>query len=171
MTPYRFLTTFAIAAPQRDVFHALAHLERWASEWSEIRTVAVLDGGQASGRDRSVALILRAPTGYVMAVHLTTARIESPTRIDVVADGDVVGRGSWQLREESGVTTGTYLWEVATTKRWMNWLAPVARRFFEWNHDRAMHHGMQALARHLRSELLAVTTTTTRRKQDRVEVA
>jgi hypothetical protein len=36
----------------------------------------------------------------------------------------------------------------------MNALAPVARPFFEWNHDVLMAEGGRGLARHLGAELL-----------------
>jgi hypothetical protein len=165
MTPYRFLTTFAIPAPQEAVFEALSHLERWASYWPEMRTFAVTDEGGPDGIGRSVALIVRAPSGYVIGMQLTTERRDPPGRLDVVAEGDVTGRGSWRLMEDDGVTHGSYLWEVATTKRWMNVLAPVARPLFEWNHGRAIRSTLQGLATYLGVEPLHVTTNGHHRRQ------
>ena len=39
-----------------------------------------------------------------------------------------------------------YEWNVATTKAWMNLLAPVARPVFEWNHDWVMARGGEGIA-------------------------
>ena len=57
------------------------------------------------------------------------------------------GRGHWRLFEQDGVTAVVYDWQVATTKRWMNLLAPVARPVFEYNHDVVMGWGGEGLAR------------------------
>jgi hypothetical protein len=43
---------------------------------------------------------------------------------------------------------------VATTRRWMSLLAPVARPVFEWNHDWVMARGGEGIARLLGSRLL-----------------
>jgi hypothetical protein len=34
-----------------------------------------------------------------------------------------------------------YEWNVATTKPWMNLIAPIARPVFQWNHDWVMSRG------------------------------
>ena len=46
-------------------------------------------------------------------------------------------------------------WNVATTKRWMNELAPLARPLFERNNDVVMRWGGEGLAGHLDCNLLA----------------
>ncbi len=162
LTPYRFVTTFSIPAPQPAVFETLSHLDRWASKWPAAETVVVADGGGPDGTGRSVAAILRAPMGYVIGVQFITEHIEPPTRLDVIVEGDVRGWGSWRLTEADGVTSGSYLWEVVTTKRWMNLLAPLARPVFEWNHDRTMQTGLEAVSAHLGVKPLEVMTTTWR---------
>ena len=48
-----------------------------------------------------------------------------------------------------------YEWNVATTKPWMNLLAPVARPIFEWNHDWVMGHGGEGIAKLLGCRLVA----------------
>ena len=48
-----------------------------------------------------------------------------------------------------------YEWNVATTKPWMNLLAPIARPAFEWNHDWVMSHGGTGIAELLGCKLLA----------------
>ena len=65
------------------------------------------------------------------------------------ASGELTGTGHWRLYEQDGVTAVTYEWNVHTTKRWMNALAPVARPVFEYNHDVVMRWGGEGLARAL----------------------
>jgi hypothetical protein len=49
----------------------------------------------------------------------------------------------------------TYDWNVRTTKRWMNVLAPVARPAFEYNHNVVMRRGGEGLAQRLGCRLIA----------------
>jgi hypothetical protein len=69
--------------------------------------------------------------------------------------GELEGTGRWRLFEQDGVTAVLYEWNVRTTRRWMNLLAPVARPVFEYNHDVVMRWGGEGLARRLGVELLA----------------
>ncbi len=43
----------------------------------------------------------------------------------------------------------TYSWEVSTTRRWMNRIAPLARPAFAFNHDYVMRQGAHGLATQL----------------------
>ena len=47
-----------------------------------------------------------------------------------------------------------YDWNVATTKAWMNLLAPVARPVFKWNHDVVMGWGAEGISKKLGVESL-----------------
>jgi hypothetical protein len=71
------------------------------------------------------------------------------------ATGELTGTGHWRLYEQAGVTAVTYEWNVSTSKRWMNALAPVARPLFQYNHNVVMRWGGEGLARHLGCNLLA----------------
>lgn len=157
MTAYRFLTTFALRAPRDAVFDAVAHHELWAPRWPHVRTVTVTDEGRPNGLGRVVNMTFRAPLEYRMHLRLTTDVIEPPHRMGVVADGDLVGRGSWRLVEEEGVTHGSYLWQVDPTKTWMGVVSHLARPLLVWNHDRVMRSGIHALAAHLGVEPLHIS--------------
>ena len=73
--------------------------------------------------------------------------------------GDATGRsrarGTGACSSRQGVTAVLYEWNVRTTERWMNLLAPVARPIFEYNHDVVMRWGGEGLARRLDCNLLA----------------
>jgi hypothetical protein len=53
------------------------------------------------------------------------------------------------------VTAVLYEWNVATTRVWMNLVAPIARPVFEWNHDWVMSRGAEGIASLLGCRLLA----------------
>ena len=56
---------------------------------------------------------------------------------------------------QEGVTAVLYEWNVATTKPWMNRLAPLLRPAFEWNHDWVMARGGEGISKLLGCRLLA----------------
>jgi len=47
-----------------------------------------------------------------------------------------------------------HFWRVRTAKSWMNFLAPIAKPFFKWNHDVIMNWGGEGLAQRLNCKLL-----------------
>jgi hypothetical protein len=71
------------------------------------------------------------------------------------ASGELEGTGVWRLFEQGGMTAVVYDWNVRTTRRWMNVLAPLARPVFDYNHDVVMGWGGEGLARRLGVELVA----------------
>ena len=97
----------------------------------------------------------RSRIPYSIEFDFTVARIERPMVMEGHAEGDLSGRGVWRLLEDGGLTAVLYEWNVATSKRWMNLVAPVARSVFAANHDIVMRWGGEGLARELGVPLLA----------------
>jgi hypothetical protein len=97
----------------------------------------------------------RSRIPYSLAFEFTVDRIEPPRLMAGVAQGELAGRGCWRLFEQNGVTAVVYEWEVETTTRWMNVVAPLARPVFEYNHNVVMRWGGEGLARRLGVRLLA----------------
>ena len=97
----------------------------------------------------------RSRIPYTLRFDFTVERVEEPALMEGSAHGELEGHGRWRLLEEGGVTAVLYEWNVVTTKRWMNLIAPLARPFFEYNHDVVMGWGGEGLARRLGVRLLA----------------
>ncbi len=77
------------------------------------------------------------------------------TTIEARAFGELEGTGLWTLTAEDENTTRVrYDWRVKTTKSWMNFIAPLAKPFFKWNHDVIMNWGGEGLAKKLNCRLL-----------------
>lgn len=112
------------------------------------------DGSRVGSRYR---IEWRSRIPYSVEFDFTVDRIESPALMEGRAEGDLNGRGRWRLFEDGGVTAVLYEWNVATTKGWMNAVAPLARPVFAWNHDLVMRWGGEGLARELGVPLLANT--------------
>jgi hypothetical protein len=50
--------------------------------------------------------------------------------LEAEATGELAGTGRWTLTAADGGTLVRYNWDIRTTRRWMNLLAPVARPVF-----------------------------------------
>ena len=105
--------------------------------------------------DRRYRIAWRSRIPYDLEFEFTVLETDEPCSMFGDAAGELTGTGHWRLFECKGVTAVTYEWNVITTKGWMNALAPVAKRVFEYNHDVVMRWGGQGLARRLGVRLLA----------------
>ena len=130
MAAYRFLTTWLIEA------------ERLAD-------------GDAAGIGQVGRYLWRSRIPYPVRFEITTTRVERPHLLEGRAVGELEGTGLWRLFEQDGVTAVIYDWNVATTRAWMNVLAPIARPIFRRNHDWVMQSGAAGIAGLLGARLLA----------------
>ena len=154
MASYAFLTTWLLASPREPVFEAIFDQERWPSWWRGVEEAEEVRPGDGSGVGTVSRLVWRSRLPYRIEFEVTTRRVERPHLMEGHAVGELTGTGRWRLWEEDGVTVVTYEWNVATTKAWMNAMAPVARPVFKWNHDWVMNRGGEGIARLLGCELL-----------------
>jgi hypothetical protein len=97
----------------------------------------------------------RSRIPYVLEFEFEVERVDTPHEMFGTATGELTGTGHWRLFEYAGVTAVTYDWNVRTTKAWMNWVAPIARPVFEYNHNVVMRWGGEGLARQLGCRLIA----------------
>jgi len=105
--------------------------------------------------DERYLIAWRSRIPYELEFEFEVLELDPPCCMSGTATGELAGTGEWRLFEQQGVTAVTYDWNVATTKRWMNLLAPVARPVFAWNHDWVMARGGEGLARKLGASLVA----------------
>jgi Polyketide cyclase / dehydrase and lipid transport len=144
-----------IDASRERAWEALEEAASWPRWWRGVRRVEELGAG---GSDRVGSRFLiewRSRLPYRLRFEFLVERVERPRLMEGRVVGDVTGVGRWRLLEDDGVTAVLYEWEVATTKRWMNVLAPIIRPVFKWNHDVVMRWGGEGLARRLGARLLS----------------
>ena len=98
---------------------------------------------------------------------MTLTRSERPNLLEGHATGELEGVGTWTLAERDGGTRLRYVWEVRTTRAWMNLPIPFARRIFEINHDAVMRWGGEGLARRLNTTLTDLTAEARAKTPDR----
>jgi hypothetical protein len=151
---YRFLTTWMLDASPEAVWDEIYHPERWPGWWRGVQSVEKLAEGDDDGVGSLYRHRWKSVLPYTVGFEIRTTRVELPTLIEGEAVGELTGTGRWRFFR-GDATVVTYEWLVRTTKPWMNVFAPVARPFFEWNHDIVMRRGGEGLARHLGGRLLA----------------
>jgi uncharacterized protein YndB with AHSA1/START domain len=155
MAEYRFLTTWLLDSPREPVWEAIYEQERWPSWWRGVEEAEELKAGEPSGVGSVSRLVWKSLLPYRVEFEVTTKRVEPMHLLEGHAVGELEGVGRWRLYERDGVTAVLYEWNVATTKPWMNLMAPLLRPAFEWNHDWVMARGGEGIAKLLGCELRA----------------
>lgn len=153
MSDYTFITSWLFRAPIERVFAELEDVEQWPSWWPGVLAVEVLTPGARGKLGMRTCNTWKSVLPYKLTFEAELVRYEPPHLMEVAARGELVGRGRWELTTERDRTRAVYHWQVATTRAWMNLLAPIARPLFKWNHDLVMAAGGAALARRLGTTL------------------
>ena len=152
---YRFLTTWLLECERERAWEAVFDSKAWPSWWRGVERVEILAPGDAGGVGQLGRYTWRSALPYELTFDTRTTRAERPHLLEGRASGQLEGAGVWRLFEQGGVTAVVYEWNVRTTKRWMNLLAPLARPAFEWSHDWVMRNGATGIAARLGCALLA----------------
>ena len=155
MAAYHFVTTWKLRAPLDAVWQAIVEAEKWPEWWHGVVSVQSARPPNDDGLGGKLHMVWRSRLPYNLAFDMETTRIEPKRIIEGRATGELVGTGVWEVRENEGVTTVRYTWDVGTSRPWMNLLAPIGRPIFAWNHDYVMHAGGIGLAKLLNAELIA----------------
>jgi hypothetical protein len=152
---YRFLTTWILPSSRESAWEVLEDVERWQEWWRGVERVSLVAPGDDGPLGCCYRIAWRSRIPYELEFDFTVHRVEAPRLMQGTAAGELTGSGTWRLFEQDGVCAVIYEWDVDTTKRWMNLLAPLARPVFEYNHDLVMRWGGEGLARRLGVRLVA----------------
>lgn len=95
---------------------------------------------------------------YSLDFEATLIEVQRPNRIHMLARGDLVGTGTFELSRDGMNTVIRYQWHVSTTKKWMSMVAPVGRRLFVWAHHSVMREGCSGLAQALGGRLVSTSS-------------
>ncbi len=152
---YHFLTTWLLESRRAPVWDAIYDQEAWPEWWRGVEDVVELEPGDETGVGSHSRLTWRSRLPYDLVFEARTVTVERPRLIEADAFGELSGRGRWRLFEQDGVTAVLYEWNVHTSKRWMNAMAPLLRPAFEWNHNWVMRNGGTGIAGLLGCRLLA----------------
>lgn len=132
---YHFVTSFDVAASPQRAWEVLSDLSAWPSWWRWLEGTQLLAQGDRDGVGSSYRCSFRTALPYTLTFDAEVVAATPPVRIEIRASGELTGAGVWELLGARGGCRLRYTWVVATTKAWMNLLAPLARPAFAWNHD------------------------------------
>ena len=154
MTQYSFQTRWLLDAPVGPVWDAIYDTDTWPSWWKGVRRVEELVPRGPDGVGGISRFTFRGVLPYDLVFDMRSVRVERHRLLEGISSGELTGTGRWRFGAQEGATVVTYEWDVETTARWMNLLAPIARPAFAWNHDRVMRAGGEGLATLLGVRLL-----------------
>jgi uncharacterized protein YndB with AHSA1/START domain len=152
---YEFVTFWRFDAPVEKVWDAIKHSESWNEWWKGVLKVVELKEGDADGVGSIRRSTWKSKLPYTLEFDSEILRVEPMTVIEARAFRELEGTGLWTLTaEDANTTLVRYDWKVKTTKSWMNFIAPLAKPFFKWNHNVIMNWGGEGLAKKLNCRLL-----------------
>jgi hypothetical protein len=152
---YMFETDWVLTAPIEQVFDVLSHPETFEEWWPSVINSTLVSEGDADGLSARARYTIESPLLYRMTFDLRTIDVERPNRLRAVVRGDLVGTGTFHLERVGAGTLVRFDWYVATTKRWMNIAAFLAKPVLAWAHGRIMLQGCEAMAAHLGARLVS----------------
>lgn len=152
---YEFKTVWIFDAPIEKVWEEIENSKEWSDWWKAVLNVEELKAGDENGVGKTVRSTWRSALPYKLSFDSEIMRVEKMKLIEVRAFGELDGKGLWQLESQGeNKTRVQYDWIVSTEKSWMNFLAPIAKPFFKWNHTVSMRWGGEGLAKRLNCNLL-----------------
>jgi hypothetical protein len=156
MSLYHFKTEMQIGASPDQVWKVLEDPAEWPAWWRWLRRAELLDPGRGDGIGVRYRFEFRTALLYTLGFESETVRMAPRSLWESRVTGELAGTGLWEVAERDGGTFLQYTWIVATTRWWMNLLAPVARPAFSWNHRVIMSDFATGLARRLGAPLVSV---------------
>jgi uncharacterized protein YndB with AHSA1/START domain len=155
MAQYHFVTDIRVATSPDEVWNALEDPTTWPQWWRELRRAELTAPGRPDGVGRRYRLSVRTALPYTLSFDSETTRISRPSLWEARVRGELEGTGLYEVFPVEGGSGVRHTWIVATTRRWMNALAPVARPVFAWNHAVLMRDFATGLAGRLGVPLLS----------------
>lgn len=148
MADYHFVTRWFIPADPGRVWDELNATERYREWWPSVVEYRSLTPG-VTGVGARAERVVRGALPYGLRYTTTTTLFDPPHEVAYDAVGDLVGHGRFRVEGRDGGTEVVFHWDVRTTGRAMNLLAPLLGRLFAWNHNHVMARGERGLTRRL----------------------
>ena len=151
---YHFESNWELKAPVNEVFNVIKNSKQWPDWWKSITKVEEKESGGNDSLGNVRNYTIKSPIGYKLRFDLLLTDIILDSLIGGDASGDLIGRGSWLFTEKNNICYITCLWDVKTTKGWMNTFRFILAPILKWNHKLVMKKGAKGLAKKMDSELV-----------------
>lgn len=149
MAEYEFSSEWRIEAPRAAVWAVVRDPTGWPLWWNGLERVELLRAGAPSGAGAAWRFVWRGALPYRLVVDIAVVKSEPPAYLEATVSGGLRGVGRWRLRDDGSATLVDFEWHVGGPRRWMRFVAPLARPLFRRNYDGLMRAGRDGLARHL----------------------
>ncbi len=149
MSKYVFVSHWKFNAPVDRVWNEIRDMDAWPGWWKYVKKVQLTKHGNANDIGSVRRIVWTTALPYELTFDLELVSLEHHKRIEGKAFGELTGVGIWTFEVDGDVTSVRYDWTVNTTKKWMNFFAPIARPLFSWNHDKVMKVGYDGLRKKL----------------------
>ena len=147
---FKFVSRWELSSGREQVWDALVDFNNWPIWWPGLQKVVETIHGDSNGIGQKATAVWRGPVGYSLKMAIEAVERVHPDYLRGVASGDVVGEGTWHLgTTEDNWTSIEFDWDVRANRKWMEFLAPVARPLFVSSHDHVMKEGAEGIATHL----------------------
>ena len=153
---YHFETVWQPAAPADVVFNFIYNSDTWPTWWRGVLAVENITSGNPNGIGDVKRYTWKSILPYRLIFDMELTEKIPNQKLVGKATGELQGDGTWTVEKQNNLTTITYIWRVKTTKKWMNFLAPIAKPFFAWNHNVVMDWGRQGLAKQLNMPVISL---------------
>lgn len=150
---YSFTTHWKVHAPTECAWEAISQPLAWPNWWKGVVAVEELEPGEESGLGALHRYTWKSALPYRLVFDMRVTKVQEPLRLEGRASGELEGDGVWTFTPGGEWADIVYDWDIATTRPWMNLLAPLLRPAFAWNHDWVMRSGARGLARLLDAEV------------------
>ena len=110
MSRYSLITHWHLDAPIDRVWEAIVAVEDWPRWWRYVRRVEELTKGDADGCGALRRYTWSSRLPYRLSFAMRVTRVERPSSLEGVAEGDLSGTGCWHLAPEAGTTRVRYDW-------------------------------------------------------------
>lgn len=149
MNRYRFVSSWVLGTDVDTLWDLIDNFEH-TGWWRGCTFRKIRSGSSADGVGDVYLSVFRTRLIYTLSFHSTITRKTRPGCIELRASGELEGKGACTfIPRGARCTEVRFVWEVRTTKRWMNRLAPLCRRAFIWNHHQMMREGARGIADYL----------------------
>ncbi len=146
MSKYSFVTHWKFDAPIEKVWLEIRDMDTWPEWWKYVKSVQLIKQGDENDIGSVRKIVWTTALPYELNFDLELVSVDHHKRIEGKAFGELTGSGIWTVETDGDITSVRYDWIVTTSKKWMNFFAPIARPIFKWNHDKVMEAGYVGLS-------------------------
>jgi uncharacterized protein YndB with AHSA1/START domain len=147
---YHFVTRWQVEATPEEVFAILDNPVDMARWWPLVYLdVRVIEPGDVHGVGQVVGLLTKGWLPYQIRWSFRVTEKVPPTRIALIAWGDLDGRGEWTINSQGPFVEAKCDWRVRADKPLLRHLSFLFKPVFEANHHWGMSRGEKSLRREL----------------------